>query len=60
MALFVDKPQPILLLALDAATITAIAHAFRTLLKSLTDYVEERRRERLVRMVKIRSTITGR
>jgi hypothetical protein len=34
MALFVDKPQPILLLVLDAATITAIAHASQTLLKS--------------------------
>jgi hypothetical protein len=40
MALIVDKPQPILLLVLDAATITAIAHASQTLLKSLTDYVE--------------------
>ncbi|MNU60483.1 hypothetical protein D3C71_496750 [compost metagenome] len=60
MALFVDKPQPILLRALDAATITAIAHASQPMLKSLTDYVEERRRERRVRMLKTLSTITGR
>ena len=59
MALFVDEPQPILLIVLDAATFTAIAHASRTLLKSLTDYIEEHCRERRVRMVKTRSDITG-